>query len=56
MKAQDLDLLELLELRPDEGSIQFKNRRMLLWDAKSGDWQGIGLAARPDCPDCQPGA
>jgi len=27
--------------------------RMLLWDAKSGDWQGIGLAARPDCPDCQ---
>jgi hypothetical protein len=27
--------------------------RMLLWDAKSSDWQGIGLAARPGCPDCQ---
>jgi two-component system response regulator HydG len=33
MKAQDLHLLELLELKPEEGSIQFKNRRMLLWDA-----------------------
>ncbi len=33
MKASDLHLLELLELSPDEGSIQFKNRRMLLWDA-----------------------
>lgn len=27
--------------------------RILLWDAKSGDWQRIGLAARTDCPDCQ---
>jgi len=27
--------------------------RMLLWDAKSGDWQRIGLAARTDCPDCR---
>ncbi len=33
MKARDLHLLELLELRPEEGSIHFKNRRMLLWDA-----------------------
>ncbi len=33
MKAQDLHILELLELRPDLGSIQFRNRRMLLWDA-----------------------
>jgi adenylyltransferase/sulfurtransferase len=27
--------------------------RMLLWDAKHGDWQSIGLAFRPGCPDCQ---
>ena len=33
MKASDLHLLELLELQPEEGSIRFKNRRMLLWDA-----------------------
>ncbi|MEM9490351.1 MAG: sigma 54-interacting transcriptional regulator, partial [Myxococcota bacterium] len=33
MKAEDLHLLELLDLKPDKGSIQFKNRRMLLWDA-----------------------
>ena len=33
MRAQDLHLLELLELDPEAGSIRFKNRRMLLWDA-----------------------
>ena len=33
MKAENLHLLELLELKPEEGSIPFKNRRMLLWDA-----------------------
>ncbi len=33
MKAKDLQLIELLDLKPEEGSIQFKNRRMLLWDA-----------------------
>jgi DNA-binding NtrC family response regulator len=33
VKAADLDLLELLDLNPEHGSIQFKNRRMLLWDA-----------------------
>jgi len=33
MKAADLDLLELLDLNPELGSIRFKNRRMLLWDA-----------------------
>ena len=33
MKAENLHLLELLELKPEEGSIHFKNRRMLLWDA-----------------------
>jgi len=33
MKAADLDLLELLDLNPEIGSIKFKNRRMLLWDA-----------------------
>ncbi len=33
MKASDLHLLELLDLQPDAGSIHFKNRRMLLWDA-----------------------
>jgi DNA-binding NtrC family response regulator len=33
VKASDLNLLELLEIKPEEGSIHFKNRRMLLWDA-----------------------
>jgi DNA-binding NtrC family response regulator len=33
VKASELHLLELLELRPDIGSISFRNRRMLLWDA-----------------------
>ena len=33
MKADDLHLLDLLELKPEEGSIQFKSRRMLIWDA-----------------------
>ncbi len=33
MKAVDLQLLELLDTRPERGSIEFKNRRMLLWDA-----------------------
>ena len=33
MKAADLDLLEALDLNPSTGSIRFKNRRMLLWDA-----------------------
>lgn len=27
--------------------------RMLLWDAKHADWQRIGVAVRPDCPECQ---
>ena len=27
--------------------------RMLLWDAKSGDWQRISLGKRAGCPDCQ---
>ena len=33
MKANDLHLLELLDLDAEAGMIQFKNRRMLLWDA-----------------------
>jgi len=33
MKAEDLHLLELLDVRPSEGSIRLKDRRMLLWDA-----------------------
>ncbi len=33
MKASDLDLIELLDLNPKHGSIRFKDRRMLLWDA-----------------------
>lgn len=33
MRAQDLHLLELLEIKPESGSLRFKNRRMLLWDA-----------------------
>ena len=33
MKAHDLELLELLEVDTEEGSIRFKDRRMLLWDA-----------------------
>ena len=33
MKATDLQLMELLDLKPDTGRIHFKNRRMLMWDA-----------------------
>lgn len=33
MKAEDLHLFELLELKPEEGIISFKGRRMLLLDA-----------------------
>ena len=33
MKASDLHLLELLEIDAERGSIRFKDRRMLLWDA-----------------------
>lgn len=33
MKASDLHLVELLEMKPERGSIRFKDRRMLLWDA-----------------------
>lgn len=33
MKATDLHLLELLNINENEGSIRFKDRRMLLWDA-----------------------
>ncbi len=33
MKATDLHLLEVLDVRPEEGSIRLKDRRMLLWDA-----------------------
>jgi len=33
MKADDLDLLDLLEHNPKAGSIRFKDRRILLWDA-----------------------
>jgi hypothetical protein len=33
VKASDLHLLNLLELRPDDGEIRFRNRRLLLWDA-----------------------
>ncbi len=33
MKAEDLHLLEVLDVRPDEGTIRLKDRRMLLWDA-----------------------
>lgn len=33
MKASDLHLLELLDVNTAEGSIRFKDRRMLLWDA-----------------------
>ncbi|WP_428262704.1 sigma 54-interacting transcriptional regulator [Haliangium sp.] len=33
MKADDLHILELLDPAPETGSIKFKNRRMLLWDA-----------------------
>ena len=33
MKAEDLHLLEVLDLQPERGSIRFKDRRMLLWDA-----------------------
>jgi len=27
--------------------------RLLLWDAKSGDWQAVGVSVLPECPDCQ---
>lgn len=30
--------------------------RLLLWDARSGDWQSIGLNVRPDCAACQAAA
>ncbi len=30
--------------------------RILLWDAKSGDWQDVGLKVAPDCPECQAAA
>ena len=33
MKASDLQLLDDLDVRPDEGTIRRNNRRMLLWDA-----------------------
>lgn len=33
MKASDLHLVELLDIQPEQGSIRFKDRRMLLWDA-----------------------
>ncbi|RMH37093.1 MAG: AAA family ATPase [Deltaproteobacteria bacterium] len=33
MKADDLHLLEVLDVRPDQGMIHLKDRRMLLWDA-----------------------
>jgi DNA-binding NtrC family response regulator len=33
MKAEDLKLLELLDFKPDEGLIHFKDRRMLIFDA-----------------------
>ena len=33
MKASDLNLVELLSLDPERGSIRLENRRMLLWDA-----------------------
>lgn len=33
MKATDLHLLELLDVDTDQGSIRFKDRRVLLWDA-----------------------
>jgi adenylyltransferase/sulfurtransferase len=29
------------------------HNRMLLWDAKRGDWKAIGLAVQPGCLDCQ---
>ncbi len=32
------------------------SRRILLWDARSGDWQGVGLNVAPDCPECQAAA
>jgi two-component system, NtrC family, response regulator HydG len=54
MRASDLHLFELLDLHPDEGRLEFKNRRMLLWDADAfGNLrreliESIGLArARP---------
>jgi DNA-binding NtrC family response regulator len=33
MKASELHLLDLLDFVPNEGSIRFNERRMLLWDA-----------------------
>lgn len=27
--------------------------RMLIWDAKRGDWHGIRVTARADCPECR---
>lgn len=30
--------------------------RLLLWDAKSGDWQELKLKVVPDCPVCQAAA
>ena len=33
MKASDLNLVELIALEPERGSIRLENRRMLLWDA-----------------------
>jgi molybdopterin-synthase adenylyltransferase len=27
--------------------------RLLLWDAKSGDWKTVGVGVLPECPDCQ---
>ena len=32
------------------------SRRILLWDARSGDWQDVGLNVAPDCPECQAAA
>lgn len=46
--------VEALKLLLGFGSLL--SRRILLWDARSGDWQGVGLNVAPDCPECQAAA
>ncbi len=43
--------VEALKLLLDFDSLP--RHRILLWDAKNGDWQGVGLKVVSDCPDCQ---
>jgi len=46
--------LETLKLLAGVGSSQ--DSRLLLWDAKSGDWRDVAIRVNPHCPDCQGGA